>query len=160
MAALLGPRSHARRNLHSLAARGVILTASAWTAGLQLWSTSSLAYRAGGGGEFIAAMNIIVLALCALGTVDVLLHDVGRRLLLPMISSYWRAQVCVGLYSALGLAAGARAFVAMGDLAYMLPVGAYYVALSVWSMVEAAAIAADQPHEAGAGMHGEVRHGS
>ena len=156
---LLSRRSALQRNWHSLAARGTILTASAWTAGLQLWSTSSMAHRAGGGGDFIAAMNIIVLALCALGFLDLLLHDIGRRLLLPMVSAYWRSQVCVGLYSTLGLASGARAFVAVGDPALALPVGVYYILLSGWAMVEAAAIADEQPHERRADAHGEALHG-
>lgn len=161
---LLGQRSTTSRNWHSIAARGTILTASTWTAILQLWSPSSLAHRAGGGGEFLESMNIAVLALCALGFADLLLHDLWRRLLLPKAPAYWRAQVCVGLYSALGLAAGARAFVAAGDPSLALQVGAYYALLSAWTMAEALAIAEDQPHAHGDsrpehGISGEALHG-
>jgi hypothetical protein len=140
--ALVGPRCRRHNvNLHALVARGLLLTVSTWTAVLQLWSTSSLAARAAGDSGLIDAMNMLVLALCAVGWLDVLVHDIGGRLLLPQFPMSWRHQVCVALYACIGLASGVRAFVAAGEQSLVMQVGTYYVLVSLFAMAEAGAIA-------------------
>jgi hypothetical protein len=139
--ALVGPRTRHGVNLHALVARGLLLTVSTWTAVLQLWSATSLAARAGGDSVLIDGMNLLVLGLCSIGWLDVLVHDLGGRLLLPTFPLRWRHQACVALYAGIGLASGVRAFVAAGDQSLVMQVGTYYVLVSLFAMAEAGAIA-------------------
>jgi hypothetical protein len=141
MRALIGPRGRYGVNLHAVVARGLLLTVSTWTAVLQLWSSTSLAARAAGDSGLLDGMNLLVLALCTLGWIDVIVHDIGGRLLLPQLPWQWRHQVCVALYACIGLASGVRAFVAAGDQSLVMQVGTYYVLVSLFAMVEAGAIA-------------------
>ncbi len=127
--------------MHALVARGLLLTVSTWTAALQLWSATSLAARAAGDSGLLDAMNLLVLALCSIGWLDVIVHDLGGRLLLPSIPMHWRHQICVALYAAIGLASGVRAFVAAGEPSLVMQVGTYYVLVSLFAMAEAGAIA-------------------
>ncbi len=138
---LVGQRIRSSVNLHALVARGLLLTVSTWTAALQLWSANSLAARAAGDSGLLDAMNLLVLALCSVGWIDVIVHDLGGRLLLPTIPMRWRHQVCVALYASIGLASGVRAFVAAGEQSLVVQVGTYYVLVSLFAMAEAGAIA-------------------
>jgi len=141
----VGPRTRHSVNLHALVARGLLLTVSTWTAVLQLWSHSSIAARAAGDSVLIDAMNLLVLGLCSIGWLDVLVHDLGGRLLLPSFPMHWRHQVCVALYAGIGLASGVRAFVAAGsDQSLVMQVGTYYVLVSLFAMAEAGAIAREE----------------
>ncbi len=131
--------------LHTIAARGCIITASVYTAVLQLFSASSLAYRAAGAGMLIDAINVVVLILAALALADLLWRDILRRgLILPRLDPQLRHQFCVWLYSALSAAFGIRAFLAMGEPSAALQAGTYYVLFAAWIAVEAAAIANEQ----------------
>lgn len=139
--AFVGPRTRHGINLHAFVARGLLLTVSAWTAALQLWSATSIAARAAGGSGLIDVMNMLVLGLCAIGWLDVLVHDLGGRLLFPQFPPRWRHQVCVALYACIGLAYGVRAFVAAGEPALVVQIGMLYVLVSMFALAEAGAIA-------------------
>ena len=138
-----------KRDLHAIAARGAIITASVFTAALQLFSPSSLAYRAAGSGIIIDAVNVIVLALASVALADLVWRDIlDKGLILPRLPTHWRHQFCVGLYSALAGAFAIRAFLATGgDLSAIVQAGAYYVLLSAWIATEAAAIAHEERKE-------------
>jgi hypothetical protein len=132
-------------DIHATAARVLIIAASAWTAGLQLWAPSSLAYRAAGDSMLIDAMNWVVLALAGVAVADVVWCGILRRgLILPRIPTLTRHHLCVALYSALAGAFAVRAFIATGDPRAALPVGAYYVLVAAGIAIEAAAIAHEQ----------------
>jgi hypothetical protein len=136
-------------NLHSIAARVLIIASSVWTAALQLFSTTSLAYRAAGPGLTIDVVNVIVLCISALAVADVVWHDVLRRgLVWPSFPRKARHRICVWVYTSLAGAFAIRAFVATGDTAAALPVGGYYVLLAVGIAVEAAALAHEQRDDA------------
>lgn len=141
---IVGRRCRSGVNMHALVARGLLLTVSTWTAALQLWSTTSLAARAAGDSGLLDAMNLLVLALCSIGWLDVVVHDLGGRLLLPWIPMHWRHQVCVALYATIGLASAVRAFVAAGEPSIVVQVGTYYVLVSLFAMAEAGAIAQEE----------------
>ena len=127
--------------LHAVVARGLILTQATWTACLQLFSPTSVAYRAAGDGILIDYINVFVLLLCALGWADLLWHDLMGKLLWPSFPAKWRHQVCIWLYILLAGAYGIRAFVAAGDQNFVIQVGLLYVIAAVWIMAEAVAIA-------------------
>lgn len=139
--ALIGPRVRHGVNLHAIVARGLLLTVSTWTAALQLWSATSIAARAAGDSWLLDGINVLVLGLCALGWLDVLAHDICGRLLLPKLPMQWRHQICVALYSCIGLAYGVRAFVAVGEPSLVMQVGAFYWLVAVFAISEAGAIA-------------------
>lgn len=135
-------------NLHSTIARGVIVVASIWTASLQLFDTTSLAYRAAGASVVIDGVNVAVLCLAALAAADVLWHDVLRRgLLWPSFPPRERHRVCVWVHALLAAAFGIRAFVAAGDMSTVIKVGAYYVLLAVFIAGEAYALSDEQREE-------------
>ena len=128
--------------LHALAARALIISSSVWTAGLQLFSPTSLAYRAAGAGQIIDAVNMAVLVISAVALADVVWHDVLRRgLIWPSFPALHRHRICVWVYSSLAAAFGIRAFVATGDTSAALQVGGYYVLLAGGIAIEAAALA-------------------
>ena len=131
--------------LHSISARVLIVVASLWTACLQLFSPSSLAYRAAGDSWLIDAVNWAVLGLAGLAAADVIWRDILRRgLILPSINAHTRHHVCVAVYSALAWAFAMRAFIAAGDPSTVLQVGAYYVLIAAGIAAEAAAIASEE----------------
>lgn len=141
----MNPYSRRAARLHALSARGGALTASTWTAGLQLWSPSSIAFRAAGDGTLIDAVNVGLLVLCAIGWTDLIWHDLRGRLLLPSFNPYLRHRICVGLFSALAAGFGIRAFIASGrDLTTLLTVGGYYLIFAGWVWVEAKALVAEE----------------
>jgi hypothetical protein len=139
--ALVGRRIRGHVSVWPMIGRGLILTISTWTAALQLWVPTSVAARAAGESSVMDVMNMIALALCALGWLDILVHDIGGRLLLPRISMRLRHQVCVALYSALGLAYWVRSFVSSEQATFTLQVGALYLIVGAFAMAAAAAIA-------------------
>ena len=131
--------------MHGVAARALIIVASLWTAGLQLFSPSSLAYRAAGDSWLIDAVHWAVLGITGLAAVDLLWKDVFRRgLVWPSFPAHARHHVCVATYSALAGAFAVRAFIAAGDSAAVLQVGIYYVLIAAGIAVEAAAIASEE----------------
>ena len=135
--------------LHSVAARLLIVVASLYTAALQLFSTSSLAYRAAGAGWLIDAINWGVLGLAGIAAADLVWRDFMRKgLILPSVPGHTRHQFCVGLYSALAGAFAIRAFIAFdGETSAVLQVGTYYVLISAGIAIEAAAIAHEERQE-------------
>jgi hypothetical protein len=139
--ALVGRRIRGHVSVWPMIGSGLILTISTWTAALQLWVPTSVAARAAGESSVMDVMNMIALALCALGWLDILVHDIGGRLLLPRISMRLRHQVCVALYSALGLAYWVRSFVSSEQATFTLQVGALYLIVGAFAMAAAAAIA-------------------
>ena len=141
MRLLVGPRTHQGVNMHAFVARGLLLTVSTWTASLQLWEATSIASRAAGGSVLIDIINLIVLGLCVIGWLDVIVHDIGGRLLLPRFPARWRHQVCVALYACIGLAYGVRAFVASGEPSLVVQIGMLYLLVSMFALAEAGAIA-------------------
>ena len=147
--ALVGHRIRHGVNLYAVTARGLLLTISTWTAALQLWSPTSVAARAVGDSAVMDCMNFTVLALCALGWLDVLVHDIGGRLLLPGLSLRLRHQVCVALYSSLGLAYWVRSFVSAEHSALTLQVGVLYLLVGAFAMVAALAIAREDLFQKG-----------
>jgi hypothetical protein len=135
-------------SLHGTAARAVIVIASLWTAGLQLLSPASLAYRAAGDSFWIDAINIAVLGIAGLAAADVIWHDLLRRgLILPSFPAQKRHQVCVWVYSALAAAFAIRAFIAAGDIHTVFQVGGYYVLIAAGIMLEAWALAHEKREE-------------
>jgi hypothetical protein len=136
-------------NLHAIAARVLIITASVYTASLQLFSTTSLAYRAAGNSWLIDTINVLVLLLAGIALADVLWRDMlNRGLILPSIPGHIRHRLCVTVYMSLAAAFGVRAFIASGnDLSAMLQVATYYVFLSGGILIEAAAIAHEDRKE-------------
>ena len=135
----------AEMNRHATVARAMICVVSGWTAGLQLLSTSSLAYRAAGGSLVIDAINVIVLALVALAVSDICWHDILKRgLVLPSVPDRLRHQVCVWTYSAMAAAFSIRAFLAAGDPSSVFQVGGYYVLVSLAIAYEAHALAHEE----------------
>jgi hypothetical protein len=135
-------------NLHSIAARVIIIASSVWTAGLQLFSSSSLAYRAAGPGVVIDLVNVAVLCISALALADVVWHDTMRRgLLWPSFPCRLRHRICIWVYTSLAAAFAVRAFVATGDPAAAFQVGGYYVLISAGIIIEAAAIAHEHRQE-------------
>jgi hypothetical protein len=126
----------------------MIVVASMWTAGLQLFAPLSLAYRAAGSSTVIDVVNVAVLVLSGLALADIAWHDILRRgLILPSFPMRWRHQFCVATYSALAAAFGIRAFVATGDPAAVVQVGLYYVLVAAGITIEAAALAHEQREE-------------
>jgi hypothetical protein len=113
-----------------------------------LWQEHSLAYRAAGDGILIDAVNYVVLALVALGWIDLIFHDMLGKLLLPSVSNHVRHHVCVTLYSVLAMAFGVRAFIAAGDPTLVWVVGGYYLLLAPGILIQAAAIACEDRHGA------------
>jgi hypothetical protein len=136
-------------SLHAIAARVLIIVASVYTATLQLFSTSSLAYRAAGDSWLIDAINVLVLLLAGIALADVLWRDTLRRgLILPSIPGRIRHRLCVVVYMSLAAAFGVRAFIASGqDFGVVLQVATYYVLLSGGILIEAAAIAHEEREE-------------
>lgn len=139
--ALVGHRIRKHVSIWPTIGRGLILTISTWTAALQLWSPTSIAARAAGDSIVMDAMNIIALGLCALGWLDVIVHDIGGRLLLPGLPMRLRHQVCVLLYSSLGLAYWVRSFVSAEQTTFTLQVGVLYLVIGGFALAAAAAIA-------------------
>ena len=128
-------------NLHGISARFLIVVASMWTAGLQLLSPSSLAYRAAGDGYVIDAINIVILVIAAVAAADVIWHDILRKgLVWPSFPAQKRHRICVMVYVALAGAFGIRAFIASGDVHSALQVGSYYVLIAAGIALEAAAL--------------------
>lgn len=126
---------------HAIAARWSILAASTWTAVIQLWSPTSLAYRAAGDSFLIDAINAVLLVLCAVGWADIVWRDMRGRLLLPRLSPELRHAACVALYSALGVGFLARGFIASGhDITVVVTVGVYYVLAGIGALFEAKAL--------------------
>jgi hypothetical protein len=136
-------------NLHAIAARVLIVTASVYTASLQLFSPTSLAYRAAGDSWLIDAVNVLVLLLAGVALADLLWRDVLQRgLILPSIPMRIRHRVCVAVYMGLAAAFAVRAFIASGsDPGVVLQVATYYVLLSGGILIEAAAIAHEEREE-------------
>lgn len=131
-----------KMNTHSLSARFLIVVASAWTAGLQLFSPSSLAFRAAGDGHIIDAVNVAIFFITAVAAADLLWHDLLRRgPIWPSFPARQRHHVCVVVYSTLAGAFALRAFVASGELGSALQVGLYYVLIAAGIAMEAYAIA-------------------
>jgi hypothetical protein len=129
-------------SMHAIAARMLIVVASMWTAALQLFSPTSLAYRAAGDGQIIDAINVIVLCVAAVAAADLIWHDLLQRgLILPKFPARRRHHVCVWVYSTLAAAFGVRAFVASGDAATAAQVGLYYVLIAAGIAMEAVALA-------------------
>jgi hypothetical protein len=135
-----------RSILHSIAARSLIVVASLWTAGLQLFSPTSLAYRAAGNSVLIDIVNWAVLALSGVAAADLLWRDIlGRGLIWPSFDEHKRHHICVATYTALAGAFAMRAFVAAGgDTSTVLQVGTYYLLVAAGIAVEAAAIANEE----------------
>jgi len=138
---LLGERIRPGLSLWPAISRGLLLTISTWSASLQLFEPTSVAARAVGDISLIDVMNVIALGLCALGWADVLAHDIGGRMLLPGLPMRIRHQVCVALYSALGLAYWIRSFVTNEHSALTLQVGAFYLVVGAFALAAAWAIA-------------------
>lgn len=137
-----------RPELQGTIARGLIVIASLWTAGLQLFAPASLAYQAAGPGVVIDLVNIGVLALAGLALADLVWHDIlGRGLVWPSFPHRQRHMICVWVYTQLAAAFGIRAFVAAGDPSTVIRVGAYYVLLSAFIAAEAYALADEQREE-------------
>jgi hypothetical protein len=134
--------------LHGTAARFLIVVGSAYTACLQLFSSTSLAYRAAGDGWLIDVINIAVLIIAAVGAADLVWHDILRRgLIWPSFPMRQRHQACVAVYAMLAGAFGIRAFIVPGDSEIALQVGAYYVLFTAGIAIEAAAMAFEQREE-------------
>ncbi len=130
--------------LHAVSARWGILTASTWTAILQLSRPDSLAARAAGDGLVLDWINVGILALCALGWADLLWHDLRGRLIWPSFPQHARHHVCIGMYALLAAAFGVRAFLAAGsDVASVWLVGGYYICFAVGIMIEVRALRED-----------------
>lgn len=141
--------------LHAISARVLIITASGYTAALQLFSTNSLAYRAAGDGLLIDLVNVLVLLLAGVALADVLWRDtLNRGLILPSIHGIIRHRICVGVYMSLAAAFAVRAFIASGsDIAAVAQVAAYYVLVSGGILIEAAAIAHEEREEQDESCH-------
>ena len=136
---------HGDTTMHGAVARSLIVVASLWTAGLQLFSPTSLAYRAAGDGLMIDAINVVVLLLATLAGADVLWREVLRRgLIWPSFPDQTRHHICVFVYAALAWAFGIRAFIAAGDPRTVLQVGGYYTLVSVIIAFEALALAKEK----------------
>jgi hypothetical protein len=135
--------------MHSIAARLLIVVASVYTALLQLFSPTSLAYRAAGDGWLIDAVNVLVLCLSGIALADLIWRDVlNKGLILPGIRVSVRHQLCVATYSALASAFAVRAFVASsGEWSAVWQVGSYYLLIAAGIAVEAAAIANEERQE-------------
>jgi hypothetical protein len=138
---IVGKRVRTGVSLWPAIGRGLLLTISTWSAALQLFEPTSVAARAAGNSPLMDIMNAIALGLCALGWADVLAHDIGGRLLLPGLPMRIRHQVCVALYSALGLAYWVRSFVTAEHSALTLQVGAFYLVVGSFALAAAWAIA-------------------
>lgn len=148
---ILGQRVRQGVSLWPAIGRGLLLTISTWSAALQLFEPTSVAARAVGDSSLIDIMNAIALGLCALGWADVLAHDIGGRLLLPGLPMRIRHQVCVALYSALGLAYWVRSFVTAEHSALTLQVGAFYLVVGTFALAAAWAIAREDLGPKGSG---------
>jgi len=137
--------AHGDITLHGTSARSFAVIASVWTAGLQLFSPTSLAYRAAGDGSMIDFMNVIVLCVAALAAADVVWRDILRRgLIWPNFPGRSRHQICVLVYSTLSATFGIRAFLAAGDFRIAFQVGGYYTFVSVIIALEALALAKEK----------------
>jgi hypothetical protein len=135
-----------RSTLHSISARALIVAASLWTAGLQLFSPTSLAYRAAGDSVLIDLVNCAVLALGGLAAADLIWRDIlGLGLIWPSFDEHKRHHICVATYTALAGAFAMRAFIsAGGETSTVLQVGTYYLLVAAGIAVEAAAIANEE----------------
>jgi hypothetical protein len=135
-----------RSTLHSISARALIVVASAYTSALQLFSTTSLAYRAAGDSVLIDAVNWVVLSLAGLAGADLIWRDILRRgMIFPKFDAHRRHHICVATYSMLASAFAVRAFIASGgDVGTVFQVGGYYLLMAAGIAVEAAAIAQEE----------------
>jgi hypothetical protein len=130
------------QNVHATIARGIIATASLWTAVLQTFSTTSLAYKAAGESLVIDAVNVIVFFLALFAAADVVWSGILRRgYIWPSFPAKARNHICVATYTALSAAFGVRAFIASGEIFAALHIGLYYVMLAAFIAAEAYAIA-------------------
>jgi hypothetical protein len=131
--------------LHAFISRGFAVVASLYTAGLQLLSTSSLAYRAAGDSVVADAVNVVVIVLALVALADLVWRDLlGRGLILPRLPMPVRHQLCVLVYAALAGAFGIRAFIVAGDAGIALQVGSYYILVSALIAAEAYATAKEE----------------
>ena len=132
--------------LHAFAARLLIVVASMYTAFLQLFSESSLAYRAAGDHWLIDTINWIVVGLAGLAGADLLWRDILRRgLIWPSFDAHKRHHICVAVYSGLAGAFSIRAFLAAGsDKSAIIQVSLYYVLFAIGIIIEAAATAHEE----------------
>ena len=133
-------------SLHAFAARLFIVVASMYTACLQLFSESSLAFRAAGDSWLIDAINWAVIGLAGLAGADLLWRDILRRgLIWPIFDAHLRHHICVATYSGLAGAFAVRAFLAVGsDKSAVAQVGIYYVLIAIGIAIEAAATAHEE----------------
>ena len=132
-------------NLHAFIARSFAVVASFYTAFLQLFSESSLAYRAAGDSVWPDAVNVAVIVIASVALADLVWRDILRRgLILPSLPARKRHQFCVMVYMALASAFGIRAFIVAGDAAIALQVGSYYILVSALIAAEAYAIAKEE----------------
>jgi hypothetical protein len=139
--------------MHGAVARALIVVASLWTAGLQLFSKTSLAYQAAGDGALIDVVNVGMVVVATIAGADVVWRDVLRLgLLWPSFPDQARHRICVFVYAALAWAFGIRAFIAAGDPSTVIQVGGYYTLVSVIIAFEALALAKEKR---GAACHNE-----
>lgn len=133
--------------LYGVAARVLALTMAAWTAGLVLFSPTSIAARVAGDNLAGDVLNAGILLVCALGWADIIWHDIGGRLIWPSFPGRWRHKICVLTYSVLAGLTGLRAFVAAGsDRWEVLFLGTYYLTCAIGIALVAVAIALEPRH--------------
>jgi len=99
------PQSSGRWTPYRLAmigAKGLALTTASCTAALILMSPRSLsAVATDGSGWFGELLAVCMLLMSGIGFADVLVTDIGGRLILPSIPQARRHPFCVGLYALL-----------------------------------------------------------
>ena len=130
---------------HLTAAKGLLLSSMLTTAALILLSPVSLTGRAADAPGYLnEGLAIGALLICAIGFTDIIVTDMGGRLIWPSLPARIRHELCVlmyavasGWYSILAFTATDQAV----EKSWIL-VG-YYIALSWWGAVLTISIAFD-----------------
>jgi hypothetical protein len=139
--------------MHSIAAKALALTTMTTTAMLRLFAPTSLTATASEHAPLASPIAWMMLALVVIGWVDIIVHDLLGRDLLPRLSVKTRHKGCVLFYMTLASTYWIFAFAALK--APVSP-GAIlignYLACGLWILVLAAAIAQEDrsPQQRGA----------
>lgn len=130
---------------HSTAARWLALTCAIWSALLAMFSDGSVAARAAGESGIATLLNVVLLALSALGWVDMLWHDISGRLIWPSLNAGIRHRICVSVYATIAGIFGVRAFAVAGlDVLDRVLITGYYLAIAIGIGTVAVALALEE----------------
>ena len=134
--------------MHGLAARAAAVVATVYTALIQLFSPTSLAYRAAGESIWIDLINVGLLMIASVALADLVWRDILRLgLIFPSFPMRQRHQICVWVYAAMSAGFFIRAFIATGEKSVALQAGSYYIFFGAVIAIESVALALKERQE-------------